>query len=57
MELFREDGRREGRAEGRTEGTMQTLIELVKKGLISIKDAAAQAKLSEDAFTAKMKAL
>lgn len=57
MELFKEDGRREGRAEGRAEGALQTLIELVRKGIISIKDAAAQAKMSEDAFSAKMKAL
>ena len=49
MELFRE--------EGRTEGAIQTLVDLVKKGLLSIKDAAAQAKMTEDAFMTKMKAL
>ena len=53
MELFKEDGRREGRAEG----TLQTLIDLVKDGILTIKEAAARAKMSEDAFSAKMKAL
>ena len=65
MELFKEEGRKEGRKEGRsegrkegwTEGTIQTLVDLVKKGLISIKDAAAQAKMTEDAFTTKTNAL
>jgi predicted transposase YdaD len=65
MELFREEGRKEGREEGREEGrkegqkegTIQTLAELVKKGLLSINDAAAQAKMTEDAFIAKMKAV
>ena len=53
MELFREEGRKEGQKEG----TIQTLAELVKKGLLSINDAAAQAKMTEDAFIAKMKAV
>ena len=65
MELFKEDGRKEGRLEGRlegriegrAEGTIQTLVDLVKKGLLSIKDAAAQAKMTEDAFTTKMNVL
>lgn len=53
MELFREEGRKEGQKEG----AIQTLAELVKKGLLSINDAAAQAKMTEDAFIAKMKAV
>ena len=53
MELFKE----EDRSEGRKEGTIQTLVDLVKKGLLSIRDAAAQAKMTEDAFTTKMNAL
>lgn len=50
MELFRE----EGRAEGRAEGIIDTLISLVQKGLLSIKDAAAQLGISEVAFQQKM---
>ena len=50
MELFRE----EGRAEGREEGIIDTLISLVQKGLLSIKDAAAQLCISEVAFQQKM---
>lgn len=46
----REEGRVEGRAEGRTEGTMNTLMELVKKNILSIKDAAEQAGMTEAAF-------
>ena len=48
MELFKEDGRREG--------IIETLISLVKKGLLSIKDAADQAGISETAFEQKMAA-
>lgn len=54
MELFKEDGRREGRAEGRSEGIFDTLLSLVQKGLLSIKDAAAQAGITETAFRQKM---
>ena len=50
MELFRE----EGRAEGRAEGIIDTLISLVQKGLLSIKDAAAQLGITEAAFQQKM---
>ena len=61
MELFKEDGRREGRAEGRiegrAEGIMETLISLVKKGLLTIRDAADQAGISETAFKQKMAAM
>ena len=56
MQLFKEDGRREGRAEGRAEGIMETLISLVKKGLLTIRDAADQAGISETAFKQKMAA-
>ena len=58
MELFKEDGRREGRKEGRkegrAEGIIETLISLVKKGLLSVKDAADQAGITEAAFEQKM---
>ena len=58
MELFKEDGRREGRAEGevigREKGILETLISLVKKGLLSMKDAADQAGVTETAFEKKM---
>ena len=54
MELFREEGRAEGRVEGRAEGIIDTLISLVQKGLLSIKDAAAQLGISEVAFQQKM---
>ena len=54
MELFREEGRAEGLAEGRAEGIVDTLISLVQKGLLSIKDAAAQLGITEVAFQQKM---
>ncbi|MBR1707546.1 MAG: hypothetical protein IJ719_01805 [Clostridia bacterium] len=53
MELFKEDGRREGLAEG----TMKTLIALVKEGLLSIRDAANHAGLTEKAFEQQMAAV
>ncbi|MBR2255986.1 MAG: hypothetical protein IJ899_01330 [Blautia sp.] len=48
MELFKEGGRREG--------IIETLISLVKKGLLTIKDAADQAGITETAFEQKMAA-
>ena len=60
MQLFKEDGRREGRIEGRAEGhaegVFDTLIALIQKGLLSIKDAAQQAGITEDALQQKMAA-
>ena len=46
MELFRE--------EGRAEGIIDTLISLVQKGLLSIKDAADQLGITEAVFQQKM---
>jgi len=51
MELFKEDGRKEGRKEG----ILDTLISLVNKGLLSIKDAAEQAGMTESAFQQMMR--
>ena len=48
MELFKEDGRREG--------IIETLISLVKDGILSIKDAAKRAGITETAFEQKMTA-
>ena len=40
-------GRAEGKAEGRAEGVLETLFALVKKGLLSLDDAAKQAGISK----------
>lgn len=48
MELFKEDGWREG--------IIETLISLVKDGILSIKDAAKRAGITETAFEQKMAA-
>ena len=45
MELFKEDGRREG--------ILDTLVSLVRDGILSIKDAAARAGVSEDIIKKK----
>ena len=50
MELFKEDGRREGR----TEGIIETLISLVRDGILSIKDAARRAGTTETVFEQMM---
>ena len=52
MELRRreEKGREEGRAEGRAEGRWVTLLELVHDGLLTVKEAAKRAGMSEEAF-------
>ncbi|MBQ9564616.1 MAG: hypothetical protein IJU98_03410 [Synergistaceae bacterium] len=62
MEMFREDGRREGRLEGqregrregRREGYFQALASLVRDGLLSLKDAALKAQMTEDMFSSQM---
>ena len=46
MELFKEDGRREG--------YFQALASLVKDGLLSLKDAAIKAHMTEDSFSSQM---
>ena len=46
-------GRKEGRAEGRAEGEFATLVSLVRKNLLSIKDAAEQAGMTEMEFCKK----
>ena len=40
------EGKKEGRREGRKEGVINTLIMLVKDGIISVEDAAKRANLS-----------
>ena len=53
-EIGKEEGRAEGRTEGRMEGTLATLTGLVKDGILTIKDAALRANMSESAFKAEM---
>ena len=50
MEKGMEKGRMEGRKEGRMEGRMEALKSLVVSKLLSLKDAAAAAGMSEEAF-------
>ena len=46
-------GRAEGRAEGKAEGMLNTLEKLVKKGIITISQAAEQANMPEEEFKEK----
>ena len=52
MTFFMELRRREekGREEGRAEGRWVTLVELVHDGLLTVKEAAKRAGMSEEAF-------
>ena len=50
-----EDMMNESKAEGRTEGAVAALAGLVKDGLLSIKDAARRANMTESAFEAEVK--
>ena len=43
-----ETGRAEGKAEGIAEGTLETLVRLVRDGLVSVQDAAASAGVDAD---------
>ena len=40
------EGRREGRRDGKKEGVINTLLMLVKDGIISVEDAAKRANIS-----------
>ncbi|MBQ9242296.1 MAG: Rpn family recombination-promoting nuclease/putative transposase [Proteobacteria bacterium] len=53
-ELGLVEGKELGLAEGKTQGALQMLISLVRKGLISVQDAAVQAGMSEAAFRVAM---
>jgi len=44
------EGRREGKKEGRKEGVINTLLMLVKDGIISVEDAAKRANISVGTF-------
>ena len=46
----RKEGKKEGRREGRKEGVINTLLILVKDGIISVEDAAKRANLSVSTF-------
>ena len=48
------EGRAEGLEEGRSEGVFETLCTLVKDGILTVKDAAERAGISEEAFKQKM---
>jgi len=52
MELRRreEKGREEGREEGKAEGRWGILTELVRDGIITVKEAAKRAGMTEEAF-------
>ena len=54
MELFREDGRQEGMREGERKGAVETLLSLVRDGILSVKDAASRAGLDESEFREKL---
>ena len=46
----RREGKKEGRREGIKEGVINTLLMLVKDGIISVEDAAKRANLSVGTF-------
>ncbi len=52
MELRRreEKGREEGREEGKAEGRWAILTELVRDGIITVKEAAKRAGMTEEVF-------
>ena len=53
----KEVGREEGRAEGKLEGAVIMLVGLVKDGIITIKEAAKRANMSESMFEEEVKKL
>ena len=53
----RDAGRQDGITIGEKRGILKTLAGLIRKGLLSLKDAASEAHMTEDEFTAQMAAL
>ena len=51
---IKNEGLKEGLREGRHEGRLEMLFELVGNNILSLKEAAVQAKLTEEAFQEKM---
>ena len=50
MEKGREEGRKEGREEGMAKGRWITLAELVREGILTLREAAKKAGMSEEHF-------
>lgn len=49
-----EEGKAEGRAEGKVEGKLEPLIGLVKKGILTLAQAADEAHMTEEASQSKL---
>ena len=54
IEKMMSDSKSLGRAEGKTEGKLSAFAELVKDGLLSMKDAAARMNMTEEEFRSAM---
>ena len=50
----RAEGKAEGKVEGKAEGVLDTLISLVKDDLLSVKEAAKRANMTESEFEEKI---
>ena len=50
----RKEGRKEGKKEGRKEGVMETLIPLIKDGVLTLKEAASRFGISEEALRKRL---
>ncbi|MFR2793130.1 MAG: hypothetical protein ACLTBS_01340 [Eisenbergiella sp.] len=55
FEYGREEGIKQGIGEGIEQGMLRTLTGLVREGLLTVRDAAAHANMSEDAFERELK--
>lgn len=55
MQDSRKEGLAEGMEKGKAEGILFTLTSLVRDGILSVKDAAFRANMTESAFEAAMK--
>ena len=54
---FRDEGRAEGEKQGEQRGILKTLAGLIRDGILTIRDAALRANMTEDEFVAQMAAL
>lgn len=53
----REEGREEGRKEGRKEGKMELLAKFVRRGILSMSEAAKEVDMDIDSFEKRIKGM
>lgn len=57
IEAIKRDGREEGREEGRKEGKMELLAKFVRRGILSMSEAAKEVDMDIDSFEKRIEGM